>query len=111
LKPNCAGIAGVALIVGMIVYAPIVRGAQDELGYGSRAAATLFRGVHNVVFSIREIPHHYRLTQDDQTPWESATRGVLKGFRHMVLRATVGVFEIATFPIPQKAYLEPDLFI
>ena len=61
------------------------------------------RGVANIIFSPIEIFEQQSRVSTDDGPMAGITYGLFKGVLMMGVRALVGVYEIATFPIPYPA--------
>ncbi len=69
----------------------------------------LGRGAANVVTSPFELTKCMGDTKAEKGVFAGLTWGVLKGAVNIVKRAVVGVYEIATFPIPLPKDYEPIL--
>ncbi len=69
----------------------------------------LGRGVANVVTSPLEVPKGMGDVNETDGIFAGATWGVFKGAVDCVKRAVVGVYEIATFPVPVPKDYEPIL--
>ena len=67
----------------------------------------LGRGVGNVATGVLEIPKSIHENLMDEGPAAAVTYGVLDGLYKSLVRMTVGVFEVATFPIPFPAEYAP----
>ena len=69
----------------------------------------LSRGVANVVTSPFELPKGMGDTKAEKGIFAGLTWGIVQGTVNIVKRAVVGVYEIATFPIPLPKDYEPIL--
>ena len=69
----------------------------------------LSRGLSNVVTAPCEIPHQIGWVNDNSGFAAAASYGIVKGVCMTGVRALVGVYEIATFPIPAPGNFEPIL--
>ena len=83
--------------------------------YCDDAMKKLGRGICNALTFPLEIPEQINRTNNSDGPMAAMTYGLLKGVAMTGLRAVVGVYEIATFPIPfPKGYgpilTEPEFF-
>lgn len=67
----------------------------------------LGRGVANVVTGAIEVPKAIQETFYEEGPVAAASWGLFDGIYKFVARTVVGVYEIATFPIPLPARYEP----
>jgi len=81
------------LIVGLVF-------SLTAPAYADGPVKKLGRGVANVVTSPFEIFKGMGDTTDEQGIFAGLTWGLFQGTVNLVKRAAVGVFEIATFPIP-----------
>ena len=73
------------------------------------ALKKLGRGACNVVTCPLEITNQIQKTNNSDGPMAAFTWGVLKGVGMIALRGVVGVYEVATFPIPIPACYKPIL--
>ena len=69
----------------------------------------LGRGICNTISCPLEILDQVKKTNNSDGPAAGITLGVLKGVGMMCVRAIVGVYEIATFPIPIPKDYKPIL--
>ncbi len=69
----------------------------------------LGRGICNVVTCPFEVLEQIKRTNNSDGPMAALTYGVLKGVGMTGLRAVVGVYEVATFPIPLPQGYKPIL--
>ena len=60
----------------------------------------LGRGIGNLLYGITELPHTMCVMNDNEGNAAAASYGVVKGIGRVFFRMGVGVYEIATFPIP-----------
>ena|SRR3989338_7252754 len=77
--------------------------------YGDDAVKKLGRGMSNVITSPWEILEQMKRVNNSDGPIAAATVGVLKGIVMTGIRAAVGVYEVATFPIPFPRGYRPIL--
>ena len=82
---------------------------------GDTTVKKLGRGVCNVLTSPFEISNQMSKVNQKDGPMAGITYGVLKGIMMIGVRAVVGVYEIATFPIPfpkgyQPILTDPEFF-
>ncbi len=83
--------------------------AVSAPGYADNAVDKLGRGVANVITSPFELTKGMDDAKQENGIFAACTTGLLKGTVNIVKRAAVGVFEIATFPIPLPADYKPIL--
>lgn len=76
---------------------------------GDNAVKKLSRGISNVITCPFEILEQASRANNNDGPWAGCTYGILKGIGMMGVRAVVGVYEIATFPIPFPKGYQPIL--
>lgn len=69
----------------------------------------LGRGLSNCATFPIEIPNQISKTNNLDGAMAALTYGVVKGLTMTVFRAVVGVYEVATFPIPLPEYYKPIL--
>jgi len=102
-----------AVLVGLSFLAPVAAFAEDsaaltpdtgvvEGGYSERIADKLGRGIENVFVGWLEVPHQIVKTTKEKNVWQGASVGFGKGLFNTVERMGVGVYEVLTFPYPQK---------
>ena len=72
-----------------------------------RKRRKLGRGVSNIVTSIFEFPKSIQETLYEDGIIAAGTYGILDGVYKFTLRTLVGVYEVATFPIPFPADYAP----
>ena len=80
-----------------------------DLAYCDTALKKLGRGLCNVITSPFEIPEQTQRVNNSDGPMAAVTYGFLKGVVMTGVRAVVGVYEIATFPIPFPRQYKPIL--
>lgn len=98
MKKITAGI--MVLVMFMALAGPLFADtALDKLG----------RGVANTLTGVFEIPKNMGEESDANGIFAGFTTGLVKGIVDMVIRELVGVYEIATFPIPVPAGYSPIL--
>ena len=69
----------------------------------------LGRGFCNVVTFPFELPEQIQRVNNQDGPMAGWTYGLIKGLCMMGVRAMVGVYEVATFPIPLPKDYKPIL--
>lgn len=77
--------------------------------YCDTALKKLGRGFCNVITSPLEIGEQTQRVNNSDGPMAAVTYGLLKGVIMTGVRAVVGVYEIATFPIPFPRQYKPIL--
>lgn len=80
-----------------------------SFAYCDDAVKKLGRGICNVVTCPFEVLEQIKRTNNTDGPMAALTYGVLKGVGMTGLRAVVGVYEIATFPVPVPKDYKPIL--
>ena len=93
----------IALLVPAIVISLATPAFCDD------ALKKLMRGVCNVITCPLELLEQIKRTNVEDGPLASGTYGVAKGVGMIAIRAIVGAFEIATFPIPLPKHYGPIL--
>ena len=87
--------------------------ASDGNNYLVGSAKKLGRGLHDVVFCFGEMAYRFEEANEDAVRSSSHHFGQIPtaffiGIGHTVKRAVVGVFEVATFFVPQDPILTPE---
>ncbi len=77
--------------------------------YAGDAVEKLGRGTANVATCSFELPQTMGQTAEEKGPFAGLTWGVFQGALNVAARAAVGVYEIATFPLPLPKNYEPVL--
>jgi len=77
--------------------------------YCDDALKKLGRGLCNCLTFPLEIIEQVKRTNLSDGPLAGCTYGLLKGIGMMGVRAMVGVYEVATFPVPLPKNYEPIL--
>jgi putative exosortase-associated protein (TIGR04073 family) len=95
------------LLVALI--ALVVSSVLSSNAYCDNALKKLGRGTANCVTFPLELIEQIKRTNNSDGPIAAFSYGILKGAGMMVLRAVVGVYEVATFPIPLPKHYEPIL--
>ena len=83
---------------------------ERYIDYTDRSFDKLGRGLHDVVFCLGEIPYQMGQKRREHGVYGAMTSGFFSGIHHTALRAVVGIYEIATFYIPQEPILDPEFF-
>ena len=78
-------------------------------GVESGPVKKLGRGVSNVGTCILEVPESMMQANDEGGPVAGLTWGLFSGVVNTVKRAVVGVYEVATFPVPVPGNYDPIL--
>jgi len=95
------GLISVAVYIISLGFAPMA--SADHMG------TKLGRGILNVATCWMEVPNQIENRIAEDGPGAGGTVGVFEGIGMTVARAVVGVYEIATFPIPLPDDYEPIL--
>jgi putative exosortase-associated protein (TIGR04073 family) len=99
-----AVVAFLACIVSPVSFAED-QGANDP----GDALRKLGRGLANCATFPIEVPNQISKTNNIDGPIAAVTYGLVKGIVMGTFRAVVGVYEVATFPIPLPEYYKPIL--
>ena len=83
--------------------------AQSSSTTENTAITKLGRGLLNVADAVVEIPGTMIRDNAENGAASAWTNGVFQGVVNTVKRAAVGVYEVASFPIPAPADYEPIL--
>jgi len=100
----------VALICTVaILFAPVVLHADDtaEGAPDATALKKLGRGLANVLTCPYEVVYRIGEANDEDGVIAAFTWGIINGVFRVGYRAVVGVYEVATFPIPFPADYKP----
>jgi putative exosortase-associated protein (TIGR04073 family) len=105
MRQLLATLSVLALILGA------ASSARAESSVGARMAVKAFRGFENVTLGfVTEWPKTiYYDSVDHGIPY-GVTVGALRGIGVGVLRTGIGVYEIATFPVPVPNNYQPMLY-
>ncbi|MDP8298887.1 MAG: exosortase system-associated protein, TIGR04073 family [Candidatus Tantalella remota] len=95
------------VIAGLIMITLVL--AISAPGYADNAVDKLGRGLANVATSPLELIKGMDDAKKKDGYFAAFTTGILKGTVNIVKRASVGVFEVATFPVPLPADYKPIL--
>jgi len=96
-----------SLSVGLIVL--FILGMAVSSAYCDDALKKLGRGICNCVTFPFEIFEQMKRINISDGPMAGCTWGLLKGVGMTGVRAAVGVYEVATFPIPLPRHYDPIL--
>lgn len=77
--------------------------------YCDDALKKLGRGLCNVATFPLEIFEQIKRTSEDDGPMAGMSYGIVKGVAMMCVRASVGVYEVVTFPFPIPKDYRPML--
>ncbi|MFH1552405.1 MAG: exosortase system-associated protein, TIGR04073 family [Candidatus Omnitrophota bacterium] len=94
--------------VAILIVAGLVL-ALTSPAYAGDAVKKLGRGLANVATSPLELFQGMGDAKTENGIFAGLTWGILKGTVDVVTRAAVGVYEIATFPIPMPKGYDPIL--
>jgi len=92
------------IVVSMVCSASAL--AADD---ANNAMTKLGRGLLNIVDAVTEIPGTIVRESNAEGAAVGLTKGTIVGVVNTVVRAVVGVYEVATFPLPIPADYEPIL--
>jgi len=93
----------------MVIVAMLVLGAAAQNAYCDDALKKLGRGVCNCITFPFEIFEQIKRVNLSDGPAAACTWGILKGVGMAGVRAVVGVYEVATFPVPLPKEYKPIL--
>jgi len=82
--------------------------AVADDGYGSQITDKFGRGLANAATGWIELPKNVVNTSNNSNVAVGVTWGILKGALYTVGRTAVGAVELATFFIPNDAFVHPD---
>ena len=99
----------IAVLVIVVLLFSFVSPACAEDGVTNNAFRKLGRGTCNIGLGILEIPKGISDANEESGMFAAYTWGVFQGIFKTIVRMTVGVYEVATFPIPFPAGYEPIL--
>ena len=77
--------------------------------YADNPMSKFGRGLCNIVTFHFEIFEQSKRVKDAEGSLSGMTYGIVKGVAMAVVRAVVGVYEVATFPIPYPSGYKPIL--
>ena len=97
-----------AIILAIMLLAANTAFAADT-ATENNAMTKLGRGLLNVVAAVFEIPTTMMQEGEDEGAGAAVTKGPVLGVVNTVVRALVGVYEVATFPVPVPENYEPIL--
>ncbi len=77
--------------------------------FESEVAGKLSRGLTNIAYGWTELAQAPIRTAEEPTDgfWKTTFVGVPKGFGRFLGRTFIGVYEVATFYVPQKPLISP----
>jgi len=88
------------------------KGPFYEDSLPARMTHKLLRGWGNFMFGWCEIPRHIHIAIEDVDPFTGTCIGIAKGTVWGVVRSSVGLWEVLTFPIPAppsyRAVVKPE---
>jgi putative exosortase-associated protein (TIGR04073 family) len=77
--------------------------------YPAKVGEKLGVGIANVVTGPMEIPKNMMITTRTRGPGYGMTAGFMTGIVHMLGRTLSGALDLATFMIPTRTIVSPDL--
>ena len=86
----------------------LANGATGE-SYPEKVGEKLGTGIVNVVTGFVEIPKNMVIESNENGVAYGVTIGFITGIVHSVGRTLTGALDIATFMIPTKPLIDPDL--
>ncbi len=100
----------------IVLVTVIAIAAFDPAAYANGPIKKLGRGIANVATSPLELIKGMGDAKEEKGIFAAMTWGVVQGTVNIVKRATVGVYEVATFPVPlPKDYApiieDPEYFL
>jgi putative exosortase-associated protein (TIGR04073 family) len=96
-------------ILSLVLITVLLTGIAASNAYCDDALKKLGRGAANCVTFPVEIIEQVKRVNNSDGATAAFTYGIMKGVGMMVVRALVGVYEVATFPIPLPKNYEPIL--
>jgi len=87
----------------------LVPGIATASNYPSQIGEKLGNGIVNVVTGVVEIPKTVMITGNKNGPAYAMTAGFMTGIVHMLGRTVFGAVDLATFMIPTKPLVSPDI--
>ncbi|MFH1655834.1 MAG: exosortase system-associated protein, TIGR04073 family [Candidatus Omnitrophota bacterium] len=96
-------------ISNIMLLAAIMLGFFAPYSFAQDPVKKLCRGALNTATSLIEFPKNIFDTGREDGVGMGVTYGVIKGAFHFARRTIVGLYEIATFPIPMPKDYEPIL--
>ncbi len=79
--------------------------------YGTGSSKKLGRGISNVAFGWLDIPKGIEAVGQEQNFLAAVTWGPIYGVGQAVKRTLVGVYEVATFPVPSEPIVKPEFVL
>ena len=83
---------------------------SSSAGAADNAFSKLGRGAANTLTGWLEVPKNIYLVSSEKNPLLGLTWGLTKGLGLGVVRTTVGVFEVVTFPFPITGSYQPLIY-
>lgn len=94
------------LVLALLFCTPYLAMAH---GYPGKIGEKLGVGIANVVTGPMEIPKTMMITSRTNGPGYGMTAGFMTGIVHMLGRTLSGALDLATFMIPTRPIVRPDL--
>ena len=95
----------IAILIVFVLFLSL----SSQLFAEDNATKKLGRGVANVVTCPFELPKSMGETNEESGIFAGMTWGLFEGLVGTVKRAVVGVYEVATFPVPLPSQYKPIL--
>ena len=94
------------MVFTILIFIPHLTMAHS---YPAKIGEKLGTGIANVATGALEIPKTVTLTSRTQGPAYGLTAGFMTGIVHMLGRTMSGALDLATFMIPTRSIVKPDL--
>jgi putative exosortase-associated protein (TIGR04073 family) len=94
------------LVLSLFIFTPCLALAHS---YPAKIGEKLGTGIANVATGVVEIPKTMAITSRTNGPAYGMTAGFMTGLVHMLGRTLFGALDLATFMIPTKSIVKPDL--
>jgi putative exosortase-associated protein (TIGR04073 family) len=95
-------------IIAAVMIFVIVASCQSP-AFSDTALDKLGRGLANTLTGVFELPKNMGDESEANGVFAGLTTGAIKGLMDVLIRELVGIYEIATFPIPVPAGYKPIL--
>lgn len=98
----------VAVVMSMIFGGVALQASENEPSRVEVSVRQLGRGVANILSGLLEVPMNIYAINQQEGEMAAATYGTLRGVWRCLVRETVGVFEVLTFPVGLKPIVYPE---
>ena len=99
-------------ICGFLALSALSATAADKAAERSNRIDSILRqfgrGISNVATGVLEVPGNVVQVNQEDGPYAALTYGVLRGTFRCLVRESVGVFEVCTFPAGFKTIVKPE---